>query len=343
MTEPTTTNIGLIVPNTGDLPGAWGTAALNPNFNVIDGVVGGVLSLSLSAATTITLTTASATLTPGAGPYQSANFQIVLSGTLSGNQLIQLPQTGRYMFVNNCVTGTSVIQIAPATGTGTVVALPPGEQWQVSYDGTNVRLYGLPHVGTLHDFCMATTPAWMNAFSVPPYLLCNGAIFTASIFPALAAYLGSTFGGNGITTFGVPDAQNRVNIPLDFGGNNRITPAVAGIDGTLFGAAGGDQNPQAHTHAATSTVTDPGHTHQLLGSNLSPNNAAGIANNSLGALGLAGLSSVSGYVLSNTSSQQFVQNSTTSVTVATQNATTFPGASGNVQPAIVGGIRVIKT
>ena len=39
MTEPMTVNVGLIVPNTGDLVDAWGSAATNPDFSAIDGLI----------------------------------------------------------------------------------------------------------------------------------------------------------------------------------------------------------------------------------------------------------------------------------------------------------------
>ena len=54
---PNTINRGLSVPTTGSEVGTWGSAALNPNFNTLDGVLGGALTISLSAATTFALGT----------------------------------------------------------------------------------------------------------------------------------------------------------------------------------------------------------------------------------------------------------------------------------------------
>lgn len=327
MTDPTTPNVGLIVPLTGAQVGAWGTAVINANMSALDGYAGGVLNLSLGAATTITLTTATATLTPSAGPYQSANSLIAFSGTLTGNQRIQVAQPGIYRFKNSCTAGTFYIQIAPSTGTGLIVGLPDGETWQVHFDGTNVQLLGLPHVATVLDFCVATTPAWMNAFTQACYLFCNGAVYSTSLFPTLAARLGSTFGGNGVTTFAVPDFQNRNFIPIDFGGNNRITVAGSGIDGTTFGAAGGSQTLQSHNHTSP-VVTDPGHTHGLTNSTNVWHNFAG------GSLGNAG----------NSGPQDMaVQSATTGITLAANVGTTGAGSSGNIPPGIVGGMRFIKT
>mgnify|MGYP001581080030 FL=1 len=41
---------GLNTPNTGDLVGAWGTAAVNPNMTVVGGYLGGVQTVSLTNA-----------------------------------------------------------------------------------------------------------------------------------------------------------------------------------------------------------------------------------------------------------------------------------------------------
>lgn len=52
------------------------------------------------------------------------------------------------------------------------------------------------------------------AFSRIPsgWLPCDGAIYNASDYTALFTLLGNAFGGNGSTTFGVPDLRGRVPI-----------------------------------------------------------------------------------------------------------------------------------
>lgn len=258
---PNTVNKAFEVPNTGDLPGAWGTSALNPNFSALDGITGGVLSLSVSSATTITLSVPSGSLTPGAGPTQSQNALIKLSGTLTGNSQILFAMPGFYIVDNRC-TGNFYVQLGPTAGTGTFVGAPPGEKCHVFYDGTNMDFVDMGRVGSALDLHTNTTtlPPWMNACTVPPYLIKNGATHTVSLYPALAAMLGSTYGGNGITTFGVPDELSRFRLPVDSSGSaGRVTSAVSGINGTTFGSAGGSQLMQQHTH----TVTDPGHVHSM--------------------------------------------------------------------------------
>ena len=95
------------------------------------------------------------------------------------------------------------------------------------------------------------------------WLLCFGQAVSRTTYARLFAVIGTTFGaGDGSTTFNLPDCQGRVAIGKDdMSGTpaGRITAAGAGINGTILGAAGGDQFSQQHTHAAS--VTDPGHVH----------------------------------------------------------------------------------
>ncbi len=252
MADPTTSNILLAVPTRGSDVGTW-DLPINGDMTALDGILGGNATISLSAATTLALSVPSTgTVSAGAGPNQSQNAVVKFTGTLVGNAVIQLTLPRRYVFDNQCTVGTSYIQIAPASGTGTAIGLPPGEKTEVAYDGTNVDFVGLGRVGSLLDICgISTTQPWMTACTKLPYLPRDGATYSTAAFPALGAMLGSTFGGNGITTFGVPDTRNRFALPVDVSGQGRVTNAVSGIDGTVVGPAGGSQFLQQHSHTAT--------------------------------------------------------------------------------------------
>jgi hypothetical protein len=52
------------------------------------------------------------------------------------------------------------------------------------------------------------------------YLICDGTIYNISTYPALAAVLANTFGGNGTTTFGVPAMNDKV--PIGYTGGQSI-------------------------------------------------------------------------------------------------------------------------
>ena len=221
MVEPTTVNIGLIVPNTGDLPGAWGTSALNPNFSAIDGLFGGVVTLSLSGSTTVTLTASSAVLTPAAGPFQQNNACIILSGSQTGNSIIKFNQPGRYV-VDNQVTSSLTtadyyIQLSPASGGGRSIGAPPGKTL-VLFDGTHMDYVGMPPVGAMIIFPEtanpSTVPQWWAACSTSPFLYCNNTLYNIADYPALGKMLGSAHGGDGATTFKVPDSNGTTIISL---------------------------------------------------------------------------------------------------------------------------------
>ena len=93
---------------------------------------------------------------------------------------------------------------------------------------------------------------WPTAAPPSGWLLCNGGAVSRTTFAALFAVVGTTFGaGDGTTTFNLPDYRDRMPI-----GSNTIA---------AVGVAGGSKDAivVSHTHTATSSVTDPGHSHSI--------------------------------------------------------------------------------
>jgi microcystin-dependent protein len=83
-------------------------------------------------------------------------------------------------------------------------------------------------------------------FAPKGWAMCNGQLMPINQNQALFSLLGTTFGGNGQTTFALPDFQGRV--PISSG------------EGHTLGEKGGEQ---AHT---LSTPELPQHTHPMNGS-----------------------------------------------------------------------------
>lgn len=245
---PNTVNKYLNVPNTGDLVGAWGTTAINFNMSGLDGVLGGFATISLSSATTFALglpTGASTGLTPGAGPTQSQNALLKFTGTLTGNAVVQFTMPGFYIVHNACTVGAFYIKLSPSSGAGNSICAPPGRKAHVFFDGTDMDYIDMPEVGSALDLHQSGTsiPAWISNCTIVPYLLKDGTVYNVSAYPQLGAQLGSAFGGNGASTFGVPSELNRVRIPVDTtGATGRITTAGSSIDGSTMGSSGGGQN-----------------------------------------------------------------------------------------------------
>lgn len=76
---------------------------------------------------------------------------------------------------------------------------------------------------------------------------CNGQLLPINQNQALFALLGTFYGGNGTTTFALPDLRGRV--PVSFGGAFSIGQA-AGAEAVTLSTA----NLPAHTHALAATT-----------------------------------------------------------------------------------------
>lgn len=238
MTDPTTTNVLFAVPTRGSDPGTWDTP-VNANTTSLDGYLGGFTTVSVSGSP-VTLTAPAGTATPGAGPYQSQNRTLKFTGALSSNVAITLPLPGEYTIINQ-TTGSFVLTFNAASA-GNIVSTPQGSIMKVWCDGTDVWLIknGIPGSLTFLGGVSAV-PAWISACSVKPFLLCDGTVYTISTYPGLGnLYLG-TFGGNGVTTFGVEDLRGRVPLAYD-GTGTRITTAGCGINGQTLGASADNQS-----------------------------------------------------------------------------------------------------
>jgi len=115
------------------------------------------------------------------------------------------------------------------------------------------------------------------------YVLCDGRLLSVNDYQALYALLGTTYGGNGTTTFGVPDLRGRVMVN-GFNATGYPVAQAGGSETVVLTQA----NIPAHSHtfnatAATATTNvatnnflgapkDPGTTQQ--DTMYLPNNAA---------------------------------------------------------------------
>jgi len=101
---------------------------------------------------------------------------------------------------------------------------------------------GLVPVGTVFAFGGAAAPTG--------YLLASGGTQLIATYPDLWGVFGTTYGGNGTTTFGIPDLRGRVIAGVDNMGGvaaNRLTATTMTPNGTTRGATGGAQT-NTHNH-----------------------------------------------------------------------------------------------
>lgn len=101
-------------------------------------------------------------------------------------------------------------------------------------------------------------------FAPRSWAFCDGQILPINQNQSLYSLLGTTFGGDGRTTFALPDLRGRV--PIHFG------------DGYTLGQKGGQEN------VTLSASEIPAHTHVLnaVSSESTAGNSQNVANNSLG-------------------------------------------------------------
>lgn len=223
MASTFTPNLDLELQGTGDNPGTWGTVLNNAALAVIDQVLGGVQSLSLSSSN-VTVTT-----------EQSQNNAFKLTGTLTANVDVTFPEIGRTLFIANNTTGNFTVTIK-RTGGGTSVTSFQGRNGFFVLDSTGVIAEtGNTPAGAVMAFAMQTLPTgWLE---------CDGTAISRSTYAALFAAIGTTYGvGDGATTFNLPDLRAYFIRGWDNG---------RGIDtGRVFGSSQDSQN-LAHTHTGT--------------------------------------------------------------------------------------------
>jgi microcystin-dependent protein len=107
-----------------------------------------------------------------------------------------------------------------------------------------------PYVGEIRIFSFGYAPKG--------WAMCNGQLLAINQNQALFSLLGTTYGGNGINNFSLPNLQGR-------------TPIYTG-NGFVLGQTGGEQN---HTLAINEM---PSHTHQVTASSFAADKSVTLGN-----------------------------------------------------------------
>ncbi|KAF2514950.1 phage tail protein [Flavobacterium foetidum] len=106
-------------------------------------------------------------------------------------------------------------------------------------------------------------------FAPRGWMFCNGAQLNIAAYEALFVLIGTTFGGDGVTNFKLPDLQGRIPVGIGQrpGGSNVVLGQVGGVEQVTMTI---NQMP-AHTHVATTSAISI-QTYNAPGNTASPTN-----------------------------------------------------------------------
>lgn len=140
------------------------------------------------------------------------------------------------------------------------------------------------------ELYLGTIVLWAGNYSPRGLLLCNGQTLNVNTYTALFAVIGTSFGGNGSTTFNIPDFRGRVplgangvapSIPIALGGvmGSAAVNVVASVGGTATGTLTG---ASATGNITLTSNQLPAHTHDvpslIVNISIPVNNVSTIAN-----------------------------------------------------------------
>jgi microcystin-dependent protein len=85
---------------------------------------------------------------------------------------------------------------------------------------------------------------------------CDGRLLSVSQYPQLFSVIGTTYGGDGTNTFGLPDLRGRA--PMHVGNGHNLAEQGGEAEHTLTLAELPSHIHTAYATSATATTTDPG-------------------------------------------------------------------------------------
>jgi microcystin-dependent protein len=103
------------------------------------------------------------------------------------------------------------------------------------------------------DSYMASIDFWGANFAPRSWSFCEGQLLSIAQYSALFSLLGTTFGGDGRTTFGLPDLRGRVAVGV--GSGPGLTPVYAGQAGGSEQVALSQGQLASHSHGVQEDLT----------------------------------------------------------------------------------------
>ena len=129
----TFTVLGIEKMATGENAGTWGTKT-NTNLDIINTAISGYVEQAVTSGGTTALT-----ITDGASTATAQNAVIKLTGTISGNSIVTVPNSVEKVYiVTNGTSGAYTVQFKTASGSGVTFGLSEKTTKLLYSDGTNI-------------------------------------------------------------------------------------------------------------------------------------------------------------------------------------------------------------
>jgi hypothetical protein len=128
----TFTDLGIELMFTGENSGTWGDKT-NSNLNLIQQALAGYEAVTVNGTGTTTLAITDATISNG------RNAVIKLTGTITGNIVVTIPDTTEKTYIiENGTVGVFTVEFKTASGTGVTFATTDKSTKILFADGTNI-------------------------------------------------------------------------------------------------------------------------------------------------------------------------------------------------------------
>ena len=130
----TFTDLGIEIMATGENAGTWGDKT-NTNLTIVNTAVAGYVEQAVTNGGTLALT-----ITDGAATATLQNAVIKLTGTITGNSIVTVPDSIEKTFiVTNGTSGAYTVQFKTVSGTGVTFSTTDKGTKFVYTDGTNIN------------------------------------------------------------------------------------------------------------------------------------------------------------------------------------------------------------
>jgi len=268
----TFTPLGIELQATGENAGTWGTKT-NTNLELIEQISGGFTQQSIAGGAQTTALSVS----DGSTGAVMAHRMIEFTGTISGNQIVTIPNDAQNFYIlRNSTSGSHTVQFKYATGSGstfTFSATDKGDKivFAAANDGTNPDIKTLA-IGTgIANVVEDTTPQLGGDLDVNGNDIVSTSNANIDIIPngtgdvnlgADTVQIGDNNADATLTTQGTGDLTLNTNggtnsgaIVIQDGANNNITITPNGsgnivLDGLTFPNADGNANEALVTNGS---------------------------------------------------------------------------------------------